>query len=409
MSDVASNVARVFSLAGRGLRLDSEADIEPHLKQLDANVTEEIHLHGNTIGIEASRALGKVLSELKVLKVANFSDIFTGRSIEEIPDALTAICEGLKNLTTLEEVNFNDNAFGERTVHPLVPLLMHNRSIRVLKLDNNGLGPAAGNIVANALLESARLSKAAGTPSNLRVVICGRNRLEDGSASAFAEAFAAHGNLTKVRMVQNGIREEGFAALVRGLSRSPSLQYLSLRDNLGRNIGKDDDPYEEGEREHGWHALAAALTHWKDLRYLDVSDCSMHPPGFTLLLQALERGVHERLVALVLNGSELDNTVYRNLHQVVAKALPGLKYLSLLYNDDLDDDEQLLELGKVMKGRGGELLLDGEEDEDERDKPQIDIQEPLMSDNGSSEVEDELVCALHRWSITDSTPKQTAR
>lgn len=341
--------------------------------------------------------------------MANFSDIFTGRSIEEIPDALTAICEGLKNLTTLEEVNFNDNAFGERTVHPLVPLLMHNRSIRVLKLDNNGLGPAAGNIVANALLESARLSKAAGTPSNLRVVICGRNRLEDGSASAFAEAFAAHGNLTKVRMVQNGIREEGFAALVRGLSRSPSLQYLSLRDNLGRNIGKDDDPYEEGEREHGWHALAAALTHWKDLRYLDVSDCSMHPPGFTLLLQALERGVHERLVALVLNGSELDNTVYRNLHQVVAKALPGLKYLSLLYNDDLDDDEQLLELGKVMKGRGGELLLDGEEDEDERDKPQIDIQEPLMSDNGSSEVEDELVCALHRWSITDSTPKQTAR
>lgn len=80
MSDVASNVARVFSLAGRGLRLDSEADIEPHLKQLDANVTEEIHLHGNTIGIEASRALGKVLSELKVLKVSFFFPLLVGRT-----------------------------------------------------------------------------------------------------------------------------------------------------------------------------------------------------------------------------------------------------------------------------------------------------------------------------------------
>ena len=142
--------------------------------------------------------------------MADFADIFTSRLITEIPQALSAICDALKDKTSLVEINLSDNAFGGRSVDPMVPFLTTNRSFQILKLNNNGLGPAGGEIIANALLKSAELSRAEGKPSNLRVVICGRNRLENGSAPAWAAAFAAHGGLEEVRMPQNGIRMRGY-------------------------------------------------------------------------------------------------------------------------------------------------------------------------------------------------------
>ena len=61
---------KVFSLEGRGLRLDSAADIEPHIQPLkeDAEV-EEVRLQGNTLGIDACKALAGVLKDKKTLKV----------------------------------------------------------------------------------------------------------------------------------------------------------------------------------------------------------------------------------------------------------------------------------------------------------------------------------------------------
>lgn len=60
-----------FSIKGQGLKLDSAADMQPHLDALAVlgPDVEEIHLGGNTLGIEACEALAKVLPTLKKLKV----------------------------------------------------------------------------------------------------------------------------------------------------------------------------------------------------------------------------------------------------------------------------------------------------------------------------------------------------
>ncbi|KAN0127421.1 hypothetical protein V8E53_014758 [Lactarius tabidus] len=42
---------------------------------------------------------------------------------------------------------------------------------------------------------------------NLRALVYGRNRLEDGSLSTWAETFVAHGTLVEVRMLQNAALE----------------------------------------------------------------------------------------------------------------------------------------------------------------------------------------------------------
>ena len=58
-----------LSLHGKGLKLNTREDIEPYLKDIDPTLLEEIHLGGNTIGVEASQALAEFLAKTQVLKV----------------------------------------------------------------------------------------------------------------------------------------------------------------------------------------------------------------------------------------------------------------------------------------------------------------------------------------------------
>lgn len=65
--------SKLFSLEGKSLKLDTAADIEPHLKPLvESNDVEEARFQGNTLGVEACEALAKVLETKKTLKVASF-------------------------------------------------------------------------------------------------------------------------------------------------------------------------------------------------------------------------------------------------------------------------------------------------------------------------------------------------
>ena len=61
---------KLFSLEGKGLKLDTEADLEPHIADLRANDdVEEVRLLGNTLGIGACKLLGEVLATKKSLQV----------------------------------------------------------------------------------------------------------------------------------------------------------------------------------------------------------------------------------------------------------------------------------------------------------------------------------------------------
>lgn len=66
-----SSSSNVFSLKGRGLKLTSAADIQPYIDELIAlgPDVQEIHLGGNTLGIEACESLSNVLKDLKKLQV----------------------------------------------------------------------------------------------------------------------------------------------------------------------------------------------------------------------------------------------------------------------------------------------------------------------------------------------------
>ncbi len=62
---------KIFSLEGRGLKLDTAEDLEPHIASLrSSNDLEEVHMLGNTLGVGACKLLGEVLATKKTLRVS---------------------------------------------------------------------------------------------------------------------------------------------------------------------------------------------------------------------------------------------------------------------------------------------------------------------------------------------------
>jgi Ran GTPase-activating protein 1 len=260
----------------------------------------------------------------------------------------------------------SDNAFGGRSVDPMVPFIVENRSFQIFKLNNNGLGPEGGKVIANALLESAKRSKAEGKPSNLRTVICGRNRLEDGSAPTWAEAFAAHGTLLEVRMPQNGIRQDGMSALAEGLSKNPGLKYLDLQDNTFTADGSVE----------GIELWAKAMPSWPDIETINFSDCVLSTEGeVPAILTAIAGGSNPKLKSLLLQNNNLETESFSALSDAIDGHLRSLKSLELQWNDIEEDDVHLEKLRRALKARGGKLFVSDEDEEEEEEAEGTDEEE----------------------------------
>ena len=292
--------------------------------------------------------------------MADFADIFTGRLITEIPTALSALCDSLIDKEHLVEVNLSDNAFGGRSVDPIVPFLSKNPSFQVFRLNNNGLGPEGGTVIADALRDNAAVRKAipAEKRSNLRILVCGRNRLEDGSASAWAEAFAAHGTLVEVRMPQNGIRMDGSVALAKGLAKNAGLELLDLQDNTLSQSGDQ--------------AFASALPSWQDLHTLNFSDCVLAEEGeIPQVIEALAKGSNPRLRTLQLQNNNLENNSVDVLARAIGTHLKAVTKIEFQENDAEEDDEGIELLKENLIVRGGKFLFSDEDEEEEEEEDEL--------------------------------------
>ncbi|CAO3631890.1 unnamed protein product [Cunninghamella blakesleeana] len=323
---------------------------------------KEIKLVGNTIGVEAAKSLADALKTRSTLKIASLSDIFTGRLLSEIPLALKSLCDALEQ-TSLEELDLSDNAFGPAGAEPLIDFLSNSKTLRILKLNNNGLGIGGGTMIAKALQASADKARAEGRPSSLHTIICGRNRLEDGSSHALANAFASHGTLQVVRMPQNGIRPDGIKTIVNGLSKCTNLRHLDLQDNTFTSKGSQ--------------ALASALPHWPELSILNVSDCLLGKSGGVAIAHSLEKGKNVQLTHLHLQYNEITAPAIIILANAIKSHLKELIHLELNGNRfDADENEAKILLEALAEWDHEDALdelddmeeLDSEEEEEEEEE-----------------------------------------
>ncbi|CAD6505612.1 BgTH12-01102 [Blumeria graminis f. sp. triticale] len=369
---------KIFTLEGRGLKLDSLADVEEHIKPLRfMQDVEEIRLLGNTLGVEACQAIGEVIATKKSLQVANLADIFTGRLLNEIPLALSSLLRALGNLPNLHTINLNDNAFGLNTQAPLVEFISSHVPLKHLILNNNGLGPEAGIMIAEALStlhakkEEAR--KAGLDIPHLETVICGRNRLETGSMKAWAKAYSLHTGLKNIKMVQNGIRPDGISLLLRdGLKHSKQIEILDLQDNTFTIKGAN--------------ALAIVSPGWTEIQELGIGDSLLGGRGGVVVAEALGKGMNKKLQTLRLQYNDIGAKGLQALALATKDSLPALRKLELNGNKFSEDDESIEVLRSLLltrKEETNELTVIDEE-------WGLDSLSDLEDDDSSDEEEDEV-------------------
>ena len=377
-------MSKVFSIRGQALKLDTAADLEKHIKPLqDSSDVEEVHIEGNTIGVEASQSLAKILETKTTLKYANLADIFTGRLLAEIPQALDALLKALLKCPNLHTVNLNDNAFGLNTVEPLRPFLSQHTPLQHLYLNNNGLGPQAGTLVAEALAQLAEKKAAARKEGkevpDLETVICGRNRLETGSMAAWVKAYQANNKVKTVKMVQNGIRQEGVALLLQhGLSACTELDTIDLQDNTFTSLAA--------------RTLANVVPSWTELRDLGVGDCLLSARGGRMLGDALATGGNTKLEVLRLQYNEIDGKGLKSLADAASgSGLPRLRRIELNGNHFSEDDSNIEKLQTILSKRKEEHADEypgvDEEDEDAWGVDDLDELEEEDEEDDEEEVE----------------------
>lgn len=114
------------------------------------------------------------------LRTIDFSDIFVGRLRAELPKSLNVMAVALRT-RPLIEIDLSHNAFGPDGIRAFECLLREDTTLKVLKVNNCGLGPEGGEMIAEALEANHGL--------RLQVFHACRDRLENKGISALAKVF----------------------------------------------------------------------------------------------------------------------------------------------------------------------------------------------------------------------------
>ncbi|ODN04034.1 Ran GTPase-activating protein [Orchesella cincta] len=267
------------SFLKEGHKWDPESDVADVVERIkNCENLKYLELEGNTLGVSAAKAIAKALETKPEFEAALWKDLFTGRLKNEIPQAFNFLFAGVDLAgANLQRLDLSDNAIGPVGMVGLAPFFKtaSSYSLKELILNNNGFGPEGGSSLAESLLQCLRQSKElGGQVFQLKVFVCGRNRLENKAAKRLAEFFKEVETLEEIHMPQNGIYKEGIAALSDGIRCNKNMQVLNLNDNTIRGDGITK--------------LASAISDLKNLKDLSLSDCLLKGPGVLQIVNALK-------------------------------------------------------------------------------------------------------------------------
>ncbi|XP_054616016.1 ran GTPase-activating protein 1a isoform X2 [Dunckerocampus dactyliophorus] len=370
-----------LSYKGQGRKLNDSQSVEEIVKDIeDFEGLQALRLEGNTVGVEAAKAIAKALETKSQFKRCYWSDMFTGRLRSEIPPALNSLGDALMlagaKLTVLD---LSDNAFGPDGVKGIEKLLKSSAcyTLQELRLNNCGMGVGGGKILAASLMECHKSSEKS-TPLSLKVFVAGRNRLENDGATALAQAFQLMGSLEEIHMPQNGINHPGVTALAMAVQHNPNLRTLNLNDNTFT--------------EKGAIAMAKALKHSRSIQVINFGDCLVRPAGATAIAETVSEGL-PILKELNLSFGEITEEAALAVAHAV-KDKDQLEKLDL--NGNYLGEDGCKALKDLMEGMNmAELLAslsddEGEpEDEDEDDEDEEDDEDDEEVDEEEVEEEEE--------------------
>ncbi|XP_044157806.1 ran GTPase-activating protein 1 [Bufo gargarizans] len=368
-----------LSFKGRTLKLNTAQDAEKVVQEIENfEGLQALRLEGNTVGVEAAKAIAKALEKKSDLKRCHWNDMFTGRLRSEIPPALMSLGDALMSAgAQLTELDLSDNAFGPDGVQGFEALLKSPvcYTLQELKLNNCGMGIGGGKILAAALTACHKTSSSLGKPLALKVFVAGRNRLENDGATALAEAFRLIGTLEEVHMPQNGINHAGITALAEAFKANPLLKVINLNDNTFTD--------------KGGIAMAEALKSLRQVEHINFGDCLVRSKGAMAIAAALREGLH-KIKELNLSFCEIEREAAVSLAESIEDK-SELEKLDIngnnLGEEGCEHVQEILDSYNMSSVLGS--LSDDEGDEDNEDDDEDDDDEEEEEEDGEEDDEDE--------------------
>jgi Ran GTPase-activating protein 1 len=332
-----------FSIAQTGLLLDSAKDVAEGVSKLlsSKDQVSEVVLSKNSYGVEACQSIGQALSQCSELQVVGMSDIFTGRDKSVLNPALRYLAEGLMPCRRMIELDLSDNAFGPDGVMAFSFLVEASPQLKVLKLNNNGLGSLGGSYLAQSLLLCESMK--------LHIFSAGRNRLEDIGTRELARVFTEMKSLKQISLYQNGIREEGMISLFTAFSENPDLQIIEIQDNLLMKA-------------HVYTAFADCLSRLQFVAVLNIGDSELKDLGAQAVLRALMQ-TSPHLLELYLEYNDLEQPATAALVKELLNTKLQLERVNLKGNEFAEETKQELKAAFIAADK--EDALDDFDSEDE--------------------------------------------
>mmetsp|Transcript_14295 Transcript_14295/g.26932 ORF Transcript_14295/g.26932 Transcript_14295/m.26932 type:complete len:350 (+) Transcript_14295:34-1083(+) len=342
-SEEAHEDNRKFALAQSGLQLDTAEDVAEGVSKLLERKDDvlEVVLSKNSYGVEACASVRDALSQCVNLQIANLSDIFTGRVKSILNPALRNLAEGLLPCRELVELDLSDNAFGPDGVRAFSFLIEASPQLKILKVNNNGLGIEGGTLLAESIGRCEGMQ--------LNVFSAGRNRLEDQGTREISRVLKRMGSLKQISLYQNGIREEGMIALFDAFESNLELQIIEIQDNLLN-------------KEQVYTALASALSKLQFISILNIGDSNLKDEGARAVLNSISQ-TSPHLLELHMEFNELEERATANLIIEMLPSKPQLERVNLKGNEF--DEETRQALADAFEGAEKPDALDDFDSEEE--------------------------------------------
>ncbi|XP_015374344.1 PREDICTED: ran GTPase-activating protein 1 [Diuraphis noxia] len=375
-----------LSFADQSLSLNSAEDAKTIVSAIEkCQSLVFLNLQGNTLGIDAAKEIGLAIAKHgSHLKHALWQDMFTGRLKSEIPIVLEHLSAGLLSANVrLSELDLSNNAFGPIGMKGLVKLLNSPvcYELQTLRLMNNGLGISGAKMLAKALIDNHHASVAAGTPFKLKVLVAGRNRLENEGIIALSQFFSLVKTMEEITIPQNGIYCKGILALSESLLQNPNLKVLDVQDNLLTVLGAE--------------ALANVLPKLKNLKHLNIADCLIKSKGALAIAEALN--VHESLENLDVSYNEINGESGMILTKALCDKVNlkvyningnrfGIETIDIISNT-LKESNKDKTLGS-FSGDEGECSSDEENENEEAEESSTDTEDEDISTSYADKTAD---------------------
>ena len=220
-------------------------------------------LMGNSYGKQFFEEISPFVEKLAGVKRLVLNDVFAQRD-QDVVDSLKIITKMFagKGLVALD---FSNNAIAPTGCQALFELIRDAEKLQYIWANNCGLAQNGVIHIAQAIEESK---------APIKFISMGRNRIEVKAADV-GRAVATLPHLEELLMFQNGIKEEGMAALLTGLLSCPKLRKLDLRDNW--IIGSALD------------ALCEVIVKNISLVELELGDCNLDKPDHPKITEALKK------------------------------------------------------------------------------------------------------------------------